>query len=108
MSDLPAVTDDTFETEVLKSDKPVLVDFWADWCGPCHVVSPILEEINAEHGHRLTFVKIDVDENPLTAARYEVISIPTLNVYHNGEIVRQIIGAKPKAALLDELKDFIG
>jgi thioredoxin reductase (NADPH) len=76
-----AVTDADHETEVLKSDKPVLVDFWAEWCGPCHLVSPILEEINAEHGDKMTFVKMDVDENPLTPAKYKVTGIPALNVY---------------------------
>ena len=108
MADIKAVTDADFETEVLKSDKPVLVDFWADWCGPCHLVSPILEEINAEHGDKLTFVKMDVDENPLTPAKYDVTGIPALNVYRNGEVVRQIVGAMPKAALLNELSEFIG
>ena len=108
MADIKAVTDADFETEVLKSDKPVLVDFWADWCGPCHLVSPILEEINAEHGDKITFVKMDVDENPLTPAKYEVTGIPALNVYRNGEVVRQIVGAAPKAALLNELSEFIG
>ena len=108
MADIKAVTDADFETEVLKSDKPVLVDFWADWCGPCHLVSPILEEINAEHGDKMTFVKMDVDENPLTPAKYEVTGIPALNVYRNGEVVRQIVGAVPKAALLNELSEFIG
>jgi thioredoxin 1 len=108
VADIKAVTDADFETEVLKSDKPVLVDFWADWCGPCHLVSPILEEINAEHGDKLTFVKMDVEENPLTPAKYEVTGIPALNVYRNGEVVRQIVGAMPKAALLNELSEFIG
>ena len=108
MADIKAVTDADFETEVLKSDKPVLVDFWAEWCGPCHLVSPILEEINAEHGDKMTFVKMDVDENPLTPAKYEVTGIPALNVYRNGEVVRQIVGAMPKAALLNELSEFIG
>lgn len=108
MADIKAVNDADFENEVLKSDKPVLVDFWADWCGPCHLVSPILEEINAEHGDKLTFVKMDVDENPLTPAKYEVTGIPALNVYRNGEVVRQIVGALPKAVLLSELSEFIG
>jgi thioredoxin 1 len=108
VADIKAVTDADFETEVLKSDKPVLVDFWADWCGPCHLVSPILEEINAEHGNKLTFVKMDVDENPLTPSKYEVTGIPALNVYRNGEVVRQIVGAMPKAALLSDLSEFIG
>ena len=107
MSNLPAVTDDNFEVEVLKSDKPVLVDFWAEWCGPCRQVSQILDEINAEHGEKLTFLKMNVDENPVTPASYRVTGIPTINVYQGGEVVKSIVGAKPKAALLKELADFI-
>ena len=107
MSKLPAVTDDNFETEVLKSDKPVLVDFWAEWCGPCRQVDPILDELAAEHGEKVTFVAMNVDENPVTPSTYRVTGIPTLNVYKNGEVVKQIVGAKPKAALLNELSEFI-
>ncbi|MGW4897964.1 thioredoxin [Kitasatospora sp. NPDC004240] len=101
------VTDKTFDADVLQSDKPVLVDFWATWCGPCRQVAPILEEIAAEHGDKLTVAKLDVDVNQQTAAAYNVISIPTLILYKNGEPVKQITGARPKAALLRELDGLI-
>jgi thioredoxin 1 len=100
------VTDDTFQAEVLQSDKPVLVDFWAPWCGPCLQVAPVLAEIGAEHAE-LTIVKINIDENPKVPAAYGVTSIPTLNVYSGGELVKSIVGAKPKPILLRELSNWL-
>jgi thioredoxin 1 len=101
------VTDETFEADVLKSDKPVVVDYWAEWCGPCRQVSPVLEEIASEHADKIDVVKLNVDDNPVTSQRYRILNIPTLSVFKDGEVVKEIVGARPKSALLRELADFI-
>ncbi len=103
----PAVTDASFAKDVLQSDKPVLVDFWAEWCGPCRLVAPVLEEIASQHGEKLQVVKLNIDENPQIARDYQIMSIPTMSVFQGGKVVKTIVGAKPKAALLRDLADFL-
>jgi thioredoxin 1 len=98
-----AVTDDSFADDVLSSEQAVLVDFWATWCGPCRMVAPVLEEIASDNVDRLTVAKLDVDANPATARDYQVVSIPTMILFRDGEPVKRIVGAKGKAALLREL-----
>ena len=101
------VTTATFDAEVLKSSTPVLVDFWAEWCGPCRAVGPILEEISDEYGPKIKIVKLNTDEESAIAIKYGISSIPTMNVFVNGEVVKTIVGAKPKPALLKDLATFL-
>ena len=100
------VTDASFVSDVLQNDKPVLVDFWAEWCGPCKMVAPILDQIAAENDG-LVIAKLNVDENPQTAASYGITSIPTMSVFKGGQVVKSIVGAKPKAALLADLQPYL-
>jgi len=101
------VTDETFDADVLKNDKPVLVDYWAEWCGPCKMVAPVLDAIAEELGDKLDIVKLNVDENPVVTQKYGILNIPTLGVFKNGEVVKELVGARSKSALLRELADFL-
>ena len=107
MAAVREVTDQEFETDVLKSERPVLVDFWADWCVPCHMVSPVVEEIGVDKAEVMQVAKLNVDDNPDTARKYGVMSIPTLILFVEGEERARVVGAKPKDAILRELGDHI-
>lgn len=101
------LTDANFQ-DAVSGDRPVLVDFWAEWCGPCRMVAPVLEEIASEHGDKITIGKLNIDENPKTPTEFDVMSIPTLILFQNGVEKKRIVGARPKHALLQELAEFIG
>lgn len=108
MADLKNVTDETFEADVLKAEGTVLVDFWAPWCGPCRMVSPIVDEIGEENADKLKVVKVNTDENMQTASTYGITSIPALYVFKDGQVAKTIIGAQPKPMLMQQLEEFLG
>jgi len=107
MSKPQVVSDQNFETEVIKSDTPVLVDFWAAWCGPCRMVAPVLEEIGNEQGEKIRIAKLDVDANPITAGRFGVRSIPTMILFKNGREAQRVVGYMPKEKLLQQIQPHI-
>ncbi len=107
MGNIVKISDDAFENEVIKSDKLTIVDFWAEWCAPCRMIAPILEELANEYGDKIKITKLNVDENPKTPGTYGINSIPTLYFYKNGEIVDKVVGALPKAHFEDKIKAYL-
>jgi thioredoxin 1 len=104
---IETLTDSTFDEEIAGAGEPVLVDFWAEWCGPCKLIAPVLEEIAGEQAGKLRIAKLNVDDNPAAARRFDVMSIPTLIVFKDGQPAKRLVGAKPKGALLEELSEFL-
>ena len=104
---ITTLNESTFDEQIASADLPVIVDFWAEWCGPCKMIAPVLEEIAGEHPGKLRIVKLNVDDNPSAARRYDVMSIPTLIVFKDGQPAKRLVGAKPKGALLEELSEFL-
>lgn len=100
-------TTETFKADVLDASLPTVVDFWAEWCGPCRMIAPVLEEIEAEYGDKVRIVKVNVDDNPQLAMDYNVTGIPLLGVFQGGQLVKQLVGAKPKVKLVEELAEFL-
>ncbi|MGV8858416.1 thioredoxin [Rhodoglobus sp.] len=107
MSSATEVTDANFEELVLNSEDTIMVDFWAEWCGPCRQVGPILDQIASEHSDKIKIVKLNVDDNPQMAMKYQITSIPAMKVFRGGEVVKTVIGAKPKPALESDLAEFL-
>lgn len=107
MAETLAVTDETFEAEVLKSDKPTIVDFWAEWCAPCRAISPIIEKLSEEYGDRVKIAKINIDDSPITPGKYGVRSIPTVLAFRDGQVIEQIQGARPRAVFDEMVKKLL-